>query len=87
MWSFIAVILASSLLVQSASAYTPSADIQATANDFACVNDSTWTAPQKPFRIYGNTWHVGPRGLGIFLIKGSTGHVLIDGGVQRTHQL
>lgn len=47
----------------------------------ACPDDSTWTAPQAPFRIYGNTWHVGPRGLGVFLITSPAGHVLIDGGV------
>lgn len=47
----------------------------------ACVNDPSWIAPQKPFRIYGNTWNVGPRGLGVFLITAPTGHVLIDGGV------
>lgn len=49
--------------------------------DASCVNDPSWVAPQKPFRIYGNTWHVGPRGLGVFLIKSPAGHVLIDGGV------
>ena len=41
----------------------------------------SWTAPQKPFRIYGDTWYVGPHGLGIFLITAPTGDVLIDGGV------
>ncbi len=41
----------------------------------------SWTAPQKPFRIYGDTWYVGPRGLGVFLITAPTGDVLIDGGV------
>jgi len=41
----------------------------------------SWTAPQKPFRIYGNTWFVGPRGLGVFLIASPAGHILIDGGV------
>jgi metallo-beta-lactamase class B len=46
-----------------------------------CVNDSTWVQPQAPFRIYGNTWHVGPRGLGVFLITSRSGHVLIDGGI------
>jgi metallo-beta-lactamase class B len=40
-----------------------------------------WSAPQKPFRIYGNTWYVGPRGLGVFLLTAPTGDVLIDGGV------
>jgi len=45
------------------------------------AENPSWTAPQKPFRIYGNTWYVGPRGLGVFLITASTGDVLIDGGV------
>ncbi|MCU0634221.1 MAG: subclass B3 metallo-beta-lactamase [Gemmatimonadaceae bacterium] len=49
--------------------------------DATCINDSSWIAPQAPFRIFGNTWHVGPRGLGVFLITSPTGHVLIDGGV------
>lgn len=68
-----AALLASSLLVQSALAHE--------ANDSSCVNDPSWAVPQKPFRIYGNTWHVGPRGLGVLLITAPTGHVLIDGGV------
>lgn len=45
------------------------------------AENPSWTAPQKPFRIYGNTWYVGPRGLGIFLVTGPQGDVLIDGGV------
>lgn len=45
------------------------------------ADNPSWTAPQKPFRIYGNTWYVGPRGLGVFLVTATTGDVLIDGGV------
>lgn len=45
------------------------------------ADNPSWTAPQKPFRIYGNTWYVGPHGLGVFLITAPTGNVLIDGGV------
>jgi metallo-beta-lactamase class B len=45
------------------------------------AENPSWTAPQKPFRIHGNTWYVGPRGLGVFLITAPTGDVLIDGGV------
>lgn len=52
----------------------------AAVHDPACPDDPSWTAPQPPFRIHGNTWHVGPRGLGVFLITAPTGHVLIDGG-------
>lgn len=45
------------------------------------AENPSWTAAQKPFRIYGNTWYVGPRGLGVFLVRARTGDVLIDGGV------
>jgi metallo-beta-lactamase class B len=41
----------------------------------------SWTAAQKPVRVYGNTWFVGPRGLSVLLITAPGGHVLIDGGV------
>ena len=78
---FMAALSAYLVVVQSALARTSSVEQAQTANDSSCVNDPSWTAPQKPFRIYGNTWHVGPRGLGVFLITAPTGHVLIDGGV------
>ena len=45
------------------------------------ADNPSWMAPQEPFSIYGNTWHVGPHGLGVFLITARTGDVLIDGGV------
>ncbi|MGH8272917.1 MAG: subclass B3 metallo-beta-lactamase [Gammaproteobacteria bacterium] len=45
------------------------------------AENPSWTAHQKPFRVYGNTWFVGPHGLGVFLITARTGDVLIDGGV------
>lgn len=38
-----------------------------------------WTRPQQPFRIYGNTWYVGTRGLSAILVDSSQGLVLIDG--------
>src|SRR5580700_496981 len=34
---------------------------------------------QEPFRIYGNTYYVGVRGLSAILITSPQGHVLIDG--------
>jgi metallo-beta-lactamase class B len=45
------------------------------------AENPSWTAQQKPLRIYGNTWYVGPHGLGVFLITAATGNVLIDCGV------
>lgn len=37
-----------------------------------------WTQPQSPFRIYGNTYYVGTRGLSSILITSSSGHILLD---------
>lgn len=50
-------------------------------SSFACRNCAEWNAPQKPFRIYGNTYYVGPHGLSSILITSSGGDVLIDGGL------
>jgi metallo-beta-lactamase class B len=77
----IPVILLSSLIVQTAYAQSPSEAQGRPSSDSSCVNDPSWIAPQKPFRVYGNTWYVGPRGLGVFLITAPAGDVLIDGGV------
>ncbi|WP_458071194.1 subclass B3 metallo-beta-lactamase [Rhodanobacter sp. BL-MT-08] len=74
-------IFVTGLIAPSAHAQTQSAEQANTASERSCANDPTWTAAQTPFRIYGNTWFVGPRGLGVFLITAPTGDVLIDGGV------
>jgi metallo-beta-lactamase class B len=37
-----------------------------------------WTREQAPFRIFGNTWYVGTRGLSAILVVSDRGHVLID---------
>jgi metallo-beta-lactamase class B len=39
-----------------------------------------WNAPQAPFKIYGNTYYVGTKGLTAILVTSDYGHVLIDGG-------
>lgn len=46
-----------------------------------CSQCAVWNAPQKPFRIYGNTYYVGPHGLSSILITSNAGHVLIDAGL------
>jgi metallo-beta-lactamase class B len=38
-----------------------------------------WTAPQKPFRVIGNTYYVGTQELAAYLLVSPTGDVLIDG--------
>jgi len=45
----------------------------------ACKDCAAWNEMQKPFRVYGNTYYVGVRGLSSILITSDRGHVLIDG--------
>lgn len=49
-----------------------------------CDNCARWNEPQKPFRIYGNTWFVGTNGLSSILIESDDGLVLIDGGLSQS---
>lgn len=46
-----------------------------------------WSAPQKPFRIYGNTYYVGSAGLSAILITSAQGHILIDGTLPENAKL
>ncbi|MEW9624346.1 subclass B3 metallo-beta-lactamase [Rhodanobacter geophilus] len=43
------------------------------------IDHNQWNAPQKPFRIYGNTWYVGPHGLSSILVDTGQGLALFDG--------
>lgn len=43
---------------------------------------ASWKEPGEPFRIFGNTYYVGSRGLSSILITSPQGHVLIDGGLE-----
>lgn len=52
-----------------------------------CTNDSAWTAPAAPFRIFGNTWYVGSCGLSAILITSKAGHVLIDAPMDQNVEL
>jgi metallo-beta-lactamase class B len=44
-----------------------------------CTHCAEWNQPQKPFRIFTNTYYVGTHGLSSLLITSDSGHVLIDG--------
>jgi metallo-beta-lactamase class B len=46
-----------------------------------CESCAGWNEPQAPFRIHGNTYFVGTRGLTALLITSPQGHVLIDGAL------
>jgi metallo-beta-lactamase class B len=56
----------------------PIGDVTPTPGCTACIE---WNAPQAPFRIFGNTFYVGPRGLSVILVTSPAGHVLIDGAL------
>lgn len=47
----------------------------------SCDSCPRWNEPQQPFRIYGNTYYVGPHGLTSILITSRSGHVLLDGAL------
>lgn len=40
---------------------------------------AAWNAPQAPFRIYGDTWYVGPHALSSILLDTGHGLALFDG--------
>jgi len=43
-----------------------------------------WDAPQEPFALFGNSYYVGPRGVASVLITSRQGHILIDGGSDKS---
>jgi len=47
----------------------------------SCSECPVWNRPQPPFRVYGNTFYVGPHGLTSLLLTSKAGHVLIDGAL------
>jgi metallo-beta-lactamase class B len=44
-------------------------------------DNPAWTQPQKPFRIVGDIYYVGSKGLAAYLIASPQGDILIDGTV------
>src|SRR5262249_13159199 len=52
-----------------------------------CSNCAVWNVPQKPFRIFGNTYYVGTHGLSSILITSPHGDVLIDGALPESAPL
>ena len=51
------------------------------------IDHRQWNAPQKPFRIYGNTWYVGPYGLTSLLVDTGQGLALFDGDLPESAPL
>jgi metallo-beta-lactamase class B len=52
-----------------------------------CQRCDAWNKDQAPFRIFGNTYYVGTRGLSSVLITSPSGHVLIDGALPQSAPL
>ena len=74
------------LLLVCAVAALPSIE-RADAASIDCSYCEEWNREQAPFQIFGNTYYVGPRGLGSVLITSSSGHVLIDGALPQSAPL
>lgn len=54
---------------------------------YVCDLCEQWNEPQDPFRVHGNTWYVGTRGLSSILIETGEGLVLVDGGLPQSAAL
>lgn len=75
---FAALLTAGSLLAAS-----PESGI----SHIACSACDEWNVAREPFRVYGNTWYVGTRGLSAILVTSDEGHVLIDGALPQSAPL
>jgi metallo-beta-lactamase class B len=49
-----------------------------------CPSCDGWNAPQQPFKLFGNAYYVGTRGLSALLLTSPDGHVLLDGGLPQS---
>jgi len=67
------------------TAFVPTAVAQSAPS--SCKQCAEWNRPQKPFRIFGNSYYVGPHGLSSILITSDSGHILIDGGLPESAPL
>jgi len=56
--------------------------VAAFAGDLAAQNNSEWTEPFPPFRIAGNLYYVGSKGLANYLITTPQGHILINSDLE-----
>jgi metallo-beta-lactamase class B len=76
--------LSTLLLATAATLPTPAAPDHAHDAAIDCASCPAWNAPQEPFRLHGNSWYVGPRGLSSVLLAGSEGLILFDGALPQS---
>ncbi|MFT4047692.1 MAG: subclass B3 metallo-beta-lactamase [Solimonas sp.] len=55
--------------------------------DDSCDVCGQWNEPVDPFRLYGNTFYVGAKGVSSVLVTSPEGHILIDGGLPESAPL
>jgi metallo-beta-lactamase class B len=53
----------------------------------SCSQCEAWNAPQRPFRIFGNTYYVGTAELSAILLAGDDGLVLLDAALPQSAPL
>ncbi len=59
----------------------------ACASSLLAQGHPTWTEPIAPFRMIGNVYYVGTRGLASYLITTPEGHILINSNTEETSPL
>src|SRR5687768_12081086 len=58
--------------------------VVAFAANVAAQNDPSWTTPFPAFRIAGNLYYVGSKGLASYLIATPQGHILINSNLEES---
>ena len=53
----------------------------------ACPSCASWNTDRAPVRVFGNSYWVGPEGLGSMLITSDDGHILIDGALPESVEI
>jgi len=53
----------------------------------ACKSCEEWNTSREPFRVFGNTYYVGPSGLSSILVTSEAGHILFDGALPQSAPL
>jgi metallo-beta-lactamase class B len=72
--------LSSLVLAQGTSAVRPDPPI-------ACTDCADWNAAREPYRVFGNTYYVGVKGLSAVLIASDAGLILLDGALPQSAAL
>lgn len=82
MFRFFRLLLSSAVLLLALVAPAQTADpLVAAYPAEECPSCAEWNAPETPYRVFGNTYFVGTKGLSAILITSGRGHVLIDGAL------